>query len=344
MMQICRSKPLLQSLCSTHSYKSRCHQSLLLITNPTTLLDGSSSHSSHSSHCHRGYHQTVTTDRTNRTNRAEQKKEAELLSFLDRHSNDSSHDDDKNQDIEKVVSTEATKTTTEKTATIGGDTEVTTTKAAAAAVSTNIIEKEQLEKERKELFNEARDMTLSLYRTCVRCTKYIRYGNENDELEFKVREDEQKANRLDMKNFKTLSFEPPVERDNELKSRSLYYLAFIKESFGQEVDCLTKNIPWREDDVVRFSYLMEQGEKRRAWILEDYKFDDPYGHLWNDNNGDGGIKLKLDLWEKRATNLIQSTYQMNGWQMKSDFNPEDSNINSSVDFENAMDDDDDWDA
>jgi hypothetical protein len=174
--------------------------------------------------------------------------EASLLSFLDQHSQKNSHD--REQAIDKITNAKATTTAADTTLT-----------QSSKEISLHTLEKQELEKERIQLFQEAKAMTLSLYRTCIRCTKRIRHGNAYDEEQFQIREDEQKSNRIRSSPSKSLSFEPPVDRDNELESRALYYLAFTKEAFGQEVDCLTKNKSslWREEDISRFIYLLKQG-------------------------------------------------------------------------------------
>ena len=100
------------------------------------------------------------------------------------------------------------------------------------------------------------------------------------------------------------------------------------------MDCLTKNDPWREDDVDRFVYLMNQGEERRSWILNDYKFEDPYHEKWQTET-----KVKLDSWKEQSTVLTQKTYELNNWLLKSNYVGT-NNENS----EDDMDNDDDWDV
>lgn len=196
----------------------------------------------------------------------------------------------------------------------------------------------ELDKEKRFLFNEAKLMTLSFYRTCIRCTKIMRCCNSHDEEQFKKREEEQRQSRIDASNISSImSFQPPVDRQNELASRALYYLAFVKESFGQEVDCLTKNEIWREDDIIRFIYLMKQGEERRSWILTDYKFDDPYSHKW-----DTTLDQRLTLWEERATLYIRNIYKQNRWSLKSDIVSQ--NQESHEQNHKGLDDDDDFDV
>mmetsp|Transcript_1059 Transcript_1059/g.1288 ORF Transcript_1059/g.1288 Transcript_1059/m.1288 type:complete len:291 (-) Transcript_1059:42-914(-) len=245
-----------------------------------------------------------TTSRNYRTNQDEYNNKEALISFLDKH--------DKN----------TTKTIKEEN-----------------KIDDYILMKDadgvEIENERNALFQEAGQMTRSLYRACIRCSKYMRLGNENDEANFLAREEEQKANRSSKSMTVSFSFEPPVDRENELSSRASYYLAFTKESFGQEIDCLNNN-PWREDNIERFLYLIRQGEEKRKWILNDYKFDDPYDQMFDDQ--------KLKSFEERAWILLKKTYERNGWLFKSDYPSE--NINDleqarSGDF--IEDDDTDWD-
>eukprot|EP00558_Chaetoceros_sp_UNC1202_P005838 CAMPEP_0197256792 /NCGR_PEP_ID=MMETSP1429-20130617/76623_1 /TAXON_ID=49237 /ORGANISM="Chaetoceros sp., Strain UNC1202" /LENGTH=65 /DNA_ID=CAMNT_0042720461 /DNA_START=48 /DNA_END=241 /DNA_ORIENTATION=+ len=65
-------------------------------------------------------------------------------------------------------------------------------------------------------------MTKSLYRTCIRCIKLLRNGNRYDEDDFQTREEEQKKQ---LESSTSFTFEPPVDRDNELSSRAQYYMA-----------------------------------------------------------------------------------------------------------------------
>lgn len=205
---------------------------------------------------------------------------------------------------------------------------------------------EEIEAKRKVLLQKANEITKSFYRICLRCTYLIRIGNENDEKNFKAREEEQKQSRIkafeERKSMSakeraatasaSMSFEPSVDRENELSSRASYYLAFIKESFGQEVDCLTKSIPWREDEVTRFVFLMKQGEERRSWILQDYQFEDPYQNTWQD------IDEKLNIWEQEANAIVRETYARNGWLLQSDVDA----VNQNCDDDEDLDWDDDF--
>jgi len=163
-----------------------------------------------------------------------------------------------------------------------------------------------LESERTELFQEATYLTKSLYRSCLRSVSMLQRGNQHDENEFKNREEEQEASLANGK----FSFEPSVDRENELYSRGMYYDAYCKESFSQEVDCLHSN-PWREDNLSRFLYLMRKGEEKRKWILKDYKFDDPFA--------DNFEEQRLKLFEEEAMELVNETYKIKGWAFQKDF-------------------------
>jgi len=172
------------------------------------------------------------------------------------------------------------------------------------------IQVQRLQEDRVQLFKEAGMMTKALYRSCLRSVNLIRDGNQHDFADFEAREEEQKTDRLQKSISASFSFEPPVDRDNELSSRALYYLAYTKESFHQEVDCLVAE-PWREDNLKRFLYLIKQGERKRKWVLEDYKFDDPHTNKWEE--------VKLEVWEAKAWKLIRETYDSNGWVYQDDF-------------------------
>jgi len=191
-----------------------------------------------------------------------------------------------------------------------------------------------LQEKRSQLFHDAGVMTKSLYRSCLRCIPLIRAGNEHDMADFDQREREQKLNRSkEGFGFNNnhhgggfLSFEPPVDRENELSSRAMYYLAFAKEAFHQEIDCLEEN-PWRVDNVKRFLYLIRQGEERRKWLLDEYKFHDPYAEKWNED--------KLLKWEDEAWKLVKETYELNGWMYQKD--------DVTGDYVDTMDDGIEWD-
>jgi len=173
---------------------------------------------------------------------------------------------------------------------------------------------QRISEERTTLFREAGILTKSLYRSSLRCVNFIREGNQHDLADFEAREEQQKTGRFKKDFTASFSFEPPVERENELSSRAMYYLAHAKESFHQEVDCLVAD-PWREEHLKRFIYLMRQGEEKRKWILEDYRFLDPYPHKWDEE--------QMQEWEGKAWKLIRETYALNGWLYQDDFTTDD---------------------
>jgi len=83
-----------------------------------------------------------------------------------------------------------------------------------------------------------------------------------------------------------------------------YYTEWSYENFFEEGDCLAGEL-WMRDDVERYVRLMRSGEKRRKWLLKDYKFEDLY-----EGKFDFG---RLDRWEKRALALVDEYYRVKGW-------------------------------
>lgn len=126
---------------------------------------------------------------------------------------------------------------------------------------------------REDLLAEAAFLTKSLYRTCLRSVKVIRFGNQFDDKEFERREEE-------FRNPKrggggVLSMAPPPDKEDELRSRAEYYHSYTREYFTQESDCLD-NDPLQERDVRRYLYYLRKGDKDRKWLLGDMMFPDPY--------------------------------------------------------------------
>lgn len=64
------------------------------------------------------------------------------------------------------------------------------------------------------------------------------------------------------------------------QKRAEYYHQFARENLFQETDCLPlgeKEIaPLHEQDVQRFVFLLQKGDKDRRWLLQDMMFPDPY--------------------------------------------------------------------
>jgi hypothetical protein len=172
----------------------------------------------------------------------------------------------------------------------------------------NLEQEKRLLNEQNALLLEAKRLTKSLYRTCLRSVSILAEANTHDEEIFLQRERE----RLSRKN----NYEPPVDRKNELSSRAMYYHSFVQESFQQEMDCLSlissessQSRPsfWREEQVTRFVYLMEQGEERRRWILESYKFDDSYREQKNDEDLQESEYRRESSVESRMTQYTVSS-------------------------------------
>ena len=125
---------------------------------------------------------------------------------------------------------------------------------------------------RQRLADEAASMTKSLYRSCLRSIKLIRWGNAYDDQEFERREEDylKPSGPGGM-----ISMAPPPDKEDELRSRAEYYHSFTRECFTQESDCLDHD-PWREKDTRRYLYYLRKGEKDRKWLLSDMMFPDPY--------------------------------------------------------------------
>lgn len=130
----------------------------------------------------------------------------------------------------------------------------------------------QTEVTREDLVKEAAIMTKSLYRSCLRSIKVIRWGNIFDDKEFEQREQDflKPAGPGG-----AISMVPPPDKEDELRSRAEYYHSFTREYFTQESDCLD-NDPLREKDIRRYLYYLRKGEKDRTWLLADMMFPDPF--------------------------------------------------------------------
>lgn len=148
----------------------------------------------------------------------------------------------------------------------------------------------------QEILSEAGKLSRSLYRICIRSVRHIRFGNENDEKEFQERERKSleeprdKNSRLSM-----FSLLPPVDREDELRSRSEYYLQYLRENFVAEANCLDYD-PLFPRHIDRFVYQLRKGEDHRKWLLKDMKFDDPY-------NGSFDLS-RVQLFEKWALKCL----------------------------------------
>jgi hypothetical protein len=163
--------------------------------------------------------------------------------------------------------------------------------------------------ERHALFLEAGAMSRSLFRTCLRCVKIMRQGNSHDEAEFREREENQLKSMKDALVSGSFSMCPPVDRENELDSRAIYYHGHTREHFDGEYDCL-KCDPWKEEHVDRYLHFLRQGEHKRKWVMNDYKFPDSYARVFDNE--------RVDRWEARVRELLKDTYDTNGWILPSE--------------------------
>jgi len=124
---------------------------------------------------------------------------------------------------------------------------------------------------REDLLDEAAYLTKSLYRSCIRSVRLIRWGNAFDDKEFERREEEFQNPTAGG----VISMAPPPNREDELRSRAEYYHSYTREYFTQESDCLD-NVPLQERDIRRYLYYLRKGNKDRKWLLGDMMFPDPY--------------------------------------------------------------------
>lgn len=177
----------------------------------------------------------------------------------------------------------------------------TTQEESSSSPPSSSIQLQVTRQQRHELFIQASYLTKSLYRTCLRSIRVIRPGNVHDTHEFVRREDTQLSKKeapspssfseFTMKNL-------PVDRENELSSRHEYYLAYTRENFYQESDCLSVDHPWRHEHVDRYLHMIRNGEAHRRWILNEYKFEDPY---YIEEKNESG----LEKFDKLARELIR---------------------------------------
>lgn len=206
------------------------------------------------------------------------------------------------------------------------------------------------------LFNEASSLTRSLYRKCLRSIRVLSRGNEKDEKEFLARE------RFESEGGKAgrISMALPVNRKNELESRTNYYRSFARENFDGHFGLLSRHgfyigeedghgfdsggrkgrndetpsdLMWREEQIDQFVYLIRSGEEKRRWILNDYGFDDPCNNCFDVSDGghednrrsDGWpseLEYRLESFEKEANSFVKTVYRQHGWNHSSDFKEE----------------------
>lgn len=167
--------------------------------------------------------------------------------------------------------------------------------------------------ERKILLEEAGFLARSLYRACIRSIKLMLPGV--DEADFKDREERQFASLKDENGGMFFSMRPPVDRNNELRSRAEYYHAHLRENFNSDSQCLDRD-PWNEHDVQACLHFLRHGEKSRRYILKDYRFDDPYSFMYDVE--------RINKFEARAVELLRDTYKASGRMLLADTKPEDN--------------------
>jgi len=178
--------------------------------------------------------------------------------------------------------------------------------------------------ERTFLMEEAGFLAKSLYRTCLRSVTVLRPGNHKDEKDFREREEQQIADLDDEGGGLIFSMEPPVNRENELQSRADYYYTHLRENYNSDSQCLDRK-PWKEHDIEVFMHFLKNGEKRRRYVLKDYRFDDPYKSSFNAD--------RVKQFEARANVLLRDTYVANDWLLMSDIKPEDYDTEYDPDFD-----------
>jgi hypothetical protein len=202
---------------------------------------------------------------------------------------------------------------------------------------------------RQEILQEAAALSRSLYRTCFRSARYIRKGNAHDEQEFQQREEHSLETPLSLKRkgdarLGMLSMLPPVDREDELRSRSEYYLQYMRENFVAERDCLATNNNNNDDDVclfdnrhfARYLYHLRKGNEHRMWLLHDMKFDhDPYSDRFDTK--------RVDRLEARATTFFKELQQIdNNGHLQLDTTDDELNVvDQDDDMLSDLDDDDD---
>jgi hypothetical protein len=147
--------------------------------------------------------------------------------------------------------------------------------------------------ERRYLLMEASYLSKCLFRTCLRSIRLMRPGNEHDEAGFRAMEKKQKQ-QLENGDFSG-SFQPPVDREDELESRVNYYHMHLRENFDSDASCLDRD-PWVERDLSIYLHFLRSGEKKRRYVLQEYKFGDPYQFSFDEE--------RVKRFEERAKALI----------------------------------------
>ena len=186
-------------------------------------------------------------------------------------------------------------------------------------LSFRTLDTDDVSRRRAGLIAEARSIARSALRLCLRSSEVMRGGNRRDEVDFEEREKKERA--VDPSNF---SYAPPVDRENELRSRAEYYAEQAREEFVGESDCLDSD-PWMgEADVGRYVQLIRTTEFRRKWVLDDYGFEDPYREKFNE--------ARLETFENRAWGLIRDSIKARSTPAMSDGEKEEDIFTDDEDF------------
>ncbi|EJK72402.1 hypothetical protein THAOC_06070, partial [Thalassiosira oceanica] len=180
------------------------------------------------------------------------------------------------------------------------------------------------------LLDEASSLTRSLYRRCLRSASVLSCANERDENDFREREEAQRRGLEDFTSSSAgpISMAPPVDRDNELRSRGGYYRSFARENFDGHWDLLGEHgfhigaeggsgaatttmtpRPWREEQVEQFAYLIRTGEESRRYVLRDYGFADPC----TSDGWPSELEGRLGRFVARSSELTRESYGRRGW-------------------------------
>jgi len=168
---------------------------------------------------------------------------------------------------------------------------------SSSAVNISAETKRQINLEREQLLAEASALTRSLYRSCIRSVRAIRYGNEHDERQFQEieRKMKEKPKQTDPR-LSMLSMLPPVDREDELRSRAEYYMQYAHENFIQESDCLNHD-ELEAGHIARFFHFLRGGEAQRKWLLTDMQFPDPCAKAFDEK--------RVKEFEERAMAAIE---------------------------------------
>jgi hypothetical protein len=89
---------------------------------------------------------------------------------------------------------------------------------------------------------------------------------------------------------------PPVDREDELRSRAEYYTQYARELFVQESDCLPHTTEWTEQHITRYLHHLRRGDEHRRWLLADMKFEDPFRKSFDHR--------RVDMFERDALGFV----------------------------------------